>query len=289
MFDKLASQNKGYKYLLVCIDSLSRQLFVEPVKSKHADQMVAAFERLFKNAGVVPWKLITDAGKEFTARRVQQYFKQIEMDHFCMKTSPQFHAGMAERANRSIKERLYRYFTERRTQRWIDVVQPIVDAINRSPNSSIDGKKPKDVSYRNAEELRRSLKEKAEAVNAKSWHDRRFQLGDVVRIEKHKHVFAKGYLPNFTSELFVVDRVRQVPHQPVTYRIRDKQGEPIDGWFYANDLCLVKESDENEPVYDIEKVVRKQKRDGAEYLLVKWKGYPAEHNSWIPASSLLWK
>jgi hypothetical protein len=207
-----------------------------------------------------------------------------------MQTSPQFHAGMAERANRSIKERLYRYFTERRTQHWIDVVQSIVDALNRSPNSSIGGKRPKDVTYRNAEKLRLSLKEKAEEEHVNRWRQQSFQVGNLVRIEKHKHVFAKGYLPNFTSEIFVVDRVRRVPYQPVTYRIRDREGEPIDGWFYASDLCLVKEDGaDDEKVYDIEKVVKKQKRDGAEYWLVKWKGYSAEHNSWIPASSLVWK
>ena len=49
--------------------------------------------------------------------------------HYCMHTSPQFHAGMAERANRSVKERLYRYFTHANTRTWIAVIQPIVDAI----------------------------------------------------------------------------------------------------------------------------------------------------------------
>ncbi|KAL3086912.1 hypothetical protein niasHT_037281 [Heterodera trifolii] len=61
-----------------------------------------------------------------------------------MLTSPQFHAGMAERANRSIKERLYRYFTERGTYKWIEVVQDIVKGINYSINSSI-GMRPADV------------------------------------------------------------------------------------------------------------------------------------------------
>jgi hypothetical protein len=46
-------------------------------------------------------------------------------------------------------------------------------------------------------------------------------------------VFTKVYLSNFTSELFVIDRVRKVPYQPVSYRIRDRQNEPIDGWFYV--------------------------------------------------------
>jgi len=303
VFDRLAKENRGYRYLLVCIDTLSRQLFVEPVKSKQSAHMVEAFERLFKRAGVVPWKLVTDQGLEFTARPVQKYFRSLEMDHFCMFTSPQFHAGMAERANRSIKERLYRYFTERQTQRWIDVVQLIVDALNRSPNTSIGGRRPMDIDYGNAEELRQELKAAAVEANAHRWRKRRFRVGDTVRIEKYKHVFEKGYLPNFTTELFVVDQVRLVPQQPPTYRLRDRQGEPIRGWFYGNDLCRVllsgenatkaaaaaAERDDDDPLYDIERVIRRRKKEGVEYLYVKWKGYGPAHNSWIPASSTTWK
>ncbi|KAL3114413.1 hypothetical protein niasHT_017277 [Heterodera trifolii] len=123
IFDRLGKQNRGYKYLLVCIDTLSRQVFVEPVKTKTSANMINAFEHIFKRSKYIPWKVLTDQGKEFTARAVQQFFRTKDVEHFCMLTSPQFHAGMAERANRSIKERLYRYFTEQNTYKWIGVVQ----------------------------------------------------------------------------------------------------------------------------------------------------------------------
>ena len=289
IFDRLARQNKGYKYLLVCIDILSRQLFVEPVKTKSAEYMIDAFERLFARSQVIPWRLLTDQGKEFTARRVQDYFKAIELQHGCMYTSPQLHAGMAERANRSIKERLYRYFTERRTQKWIDVIQQIVDSINCSYNSTI-GMRPIDVTYENAEMVRKVLVAKAKS---KFKRKRRYlQEGDQVRIEKHKHIFQKGYLPRFTNEIFIIDKIRHtIPYQPVTYAIRDLDGEPIKGWFYSSDLCRVgaNTDDDSTPIYDIERVLRKQKRDGEDFVYVKWKGYGAEHNGWIPASSLIWR
>ncbi|KAL3079526.1 hypothetical protein niasHT_037896 [Heterodera trifolii] len=99
IFDRLAKQNRGYKYLLVCIDTLSRQLFVEPVKTKTSANMIIAFGRIFKRSKYIPWKVLTDQGKEFTARAVQQFFRTNDVEHFCMLTSPQFHAGMAERAN----------------------------------------------------------------------------------------------------------------------------------------------------------------------------------------------
>lgn len=290
IMDRLSKVNKGYKYFLVCIDTFSRQLFVEPVKSKHSANMIDAFKRLFKRSKVIPWKLLTDQGLEFNAKPVEKYFRSLDMEHFCMLTSPQFHAGMAERANRSIKERLYRYFTARRTQKWIDIIQDLVYAINHSFNSSI-GMRPVDVTYKNADELRERLKQAALLKHASASKAHQFRVGDHVRIEKHKHVFQKGYMPNFTSEIFIIDRVRRTPYQPATYRIRDQNGEPIKGWFYNSDFCLVLPADthEKDAVYDIERVLRKQKKDGVEMFYVKWKGYGTEHNSWIPANSIIWK
>ncbi|KAL3108903.1 hypothetical protein niasHT_011453 [Heterodera trifolii] len=224
IFDRLAKQNRGYKYLLVCIDTLSRQVFVEPVKTKTSANMIIAFGRIFKRSKYIPWKVLTDQGKEFTARAVQHFFRAKDVEHFCMLTSPQFHAGMAERANRSIKERLYRYFTERNTYKWIDVVQDIVRAINHSPNSSI-GMRPADVNFKNAEALRQKLHNAAENVVRRQ---PRYRVGDRVRIEKYKHVFQKGYLPRFTNELFTVAEVHS-ERSPVVYRLRDDHNEIISG------------------------------------------------------------
>ncbi|KAL3091471.1 hypothetical protein niasHS_004876 [Heterodera schachtii] len=222
IFDRLAKQNSGYKYLLVCVDTLSRQVFVEPVKTKTSTNMIIAFGRIFKRSKYIPWKVLTDQGKEFTARAVQHFFRAKDVEHFCMLTSPQFHAGMAERANRSIKERVYRYFTERNTYKWIDLVQDIVRAINHSPNSTI-GMCPADVNFKNAEALRQKLHNAAENVVRRQ---PRYRVGDRVRIEKYKHVFQKGYLPRFTNELFTVAEVH-TERSPVVYRLRDDHNEII--------------------------------------------------------------
>lgn len=295
-FQRLSKENQGFKYLLVCIDTLSRQLFAEPVKSKSPDDMIASFDRLFSRVSILPWKLKTDAGKEFTAKRVQDYFARLQIQHFTMYTSPKFHAGMAERANRTIKERLYRYFTERSTQNWVDVIQDLVTAINHSYNSTIR-MRPVDANFENANQLRKALEQNA----LKRFENKpriRFKCGDQVRIEKHKHVFQKGYTPNFTNELFTIDTIRNnVPYQPTTFRLRDRDGNLIKGWFYVYDLSKFRSEKDvrspmgsnKMPLYDIEKVLRNRRRNGVEYLFVKWRGYASEHNSWIPASSLVWK
>ncbi|KAL3095068.1 hypothetical protein niasHS_004694 [Heterodera schachtii] len=107
-----------------------------------------------------------------------------------MLTSPQFHAGMAERANRSIKERLYRYFTERGTYKWIEVVQDIVKGINYSINSSI-GMRPADVNFGNAEELRQKLYNEAKKMPKMS---PKFKVGDRVTRQIHSgFVYHENY------------------------------------------------------------------------------------------------
>ncbi|KAL3094594.1 hypothetical protein niasHT_028297 [Heterodera trifolii] len=266
ILDRLSKHNRGFKYLLVCIDTLSRQIFVEPTKSKTSTKMIKAFEKIFKRSKYFPWKILTDQGKEFTARAVQTYFRSKNVEHFCMLTSPQFHAGMAERANRSIKERLYRYFTERKTQKWIDIVQDIVKGINHSINSTI-GMRPIDVTFENAEQLRQKLYNEA---TKKPKGKAKFKVGERVRIEKHKHVFQKGYLPRFTKEIFTVAEVH-IERSPIVYRLQDDKNEIIKGWFYANDLC--KTLSNKEVLYDIEEILKKKNRNGVEYAFVKWKGY----------------
>ena len=68
----------------------------------------------------------------------------------------------------------------------------------------------------------------------------KFAIGDKVRISKHKRqVFDKGYTPNWTEEIFVIDKV--LPTKPVTYSIVDLMGEAIKGYFYAQELQRAKQ------------------------------------------------
>jgi hypothetical protein len=212
---------------------------------------------------------------------------------------------MAERANRTIKERLYRFMSHNKTTRWVDAIQKIVSAVNHSACSSIGGRRPVDVTYANAPSIREEIEEENQN-GVKKQVPPRFQTGDLVRIEKYKHLMEKGYTGNFTTEIFSVCGVRQSP-LPVTYQLADTCGEQIRGWFYAQDLSLVrlpppavkrgrrnkntnsqKTLQDSEPIWAIEHVLKKRKgQGGVEYSLVKWKGFNASHNSWIPSRSII--
>jgi hypothetical protein len=249
----LARHNRGFRYLLVCVDVLSRQIFVEPVKTKRGEDMVIALRAIIKRVGATPWKVYSDEGKEFTAGVVQRFFKKRDMIHICLITSPLFHCGVVERANRTIKERLYRYFTHNNTHKWVDVIQPLVQAINRSPCTSIGGLRPVDVTFGNAAGVRKQLK------LSRLYPPRRPSLlkkGDYVRIVVHKDVFTKGYMPNFSEEIYTITHVRK-KRAPYTYRIRDGKGVAVRGLFYAPELCKVKmQMGDSWPIRVIERVKR---------------------------------
>src|SRR6266536_3100130 len=107
-----------------------------------------------------------------------------------------------------------------------------------------------------------------------------FKVGDRVRISRIKGTFEKGYLPNWSEELFTIDKVQKTI--PVTYVIKDTLGEVVKGSFYNEEL-----QKSNQEVYRVEKVIRKKKKiDGIEHALVKWVGYSEKFNQWIPIKDL---
>ena len=64
--------------------------------------------------------------------------------------------------------------------------------------------------------------------------DRKFKVGDHVRISKYKSICAKGYTQNWSEEVFITSKIQNTV--PWTYVISDLNGEPITGGFYEQEL-----------------------------------------------------
>ena len=107
----------------------------------------------------------------------------------------------------------------------------------------------------------------------------KFSIGDKVRTSKYKRrVFDKGYTPNWTEEVFVIDKVNLT--KPVTYNLVDLLGEKVEGSFYEKELQKAKQQ-----TFRIEKVVRRDNKK--KKALVKWKGYSDKFNSWVSFKDLV--
>jgi len=102
----------------------------------------------------------------------------------------------------------------------------------------------------------------------------KYKIGDRARISKYKRkTFDKGYIPNWTEEIFTVDKIQYT--NPITNKIKDLNNEEIKGSFYEPELLKVKQV-----VFRIDKVMKKDHKK--KQALVKWKGYGDDFNSWIP-------
>ena len=81
--------------------------------------------------------------------------------------------------------------------------------------------------------------------------DPKFQVGDHVRISKYKNIFAKGYTPNLSEEIFVIKEIKNTV--PWTYVINDLNGEEIIGTFYEKELQKIDQKE-----FRIEKGIKKK-------------------------------
>ena len=102
------------------------------------------------------------------------------------------------------------------------------------------------------------------------------KFADHVRISKYKNIFAKGYMPNWSEEIFIIKKIKNTVLW--TYVVNDLNGEEIIVTFYENEL---QKTDQKE--FRIEKVLKKK----GDKLYVKWKGYDNYFNSWIDKKDIV--
>ena len=109
----------------------------------------------------------------------------------------------------------------------------------------------------------------------------KFKIGDQVRISNIKRKFEKGYLPNYSKEIFAVSKT--VPRNPAVYKLKDYDGEELKGTFYDKELQKVIKHDD---MYEVEKILKKRGKGKSVQYLVKWSGCPDKFNSWVSASAI---
>ena len=274
----LKKHNDGNNFILTAIDVFSKVAYAYPIKNKTAVCVIKALKSAFEKAGLRPALLQTDRGLEFLSASVQKFLKENGIKHF-VSLNEDIKAAVVERFNRTLKERIWRYFTKNNTSRYVSALPSIVSSYNRNFHRSI-GMSPSQVNSRNQEEVWNRLYGGSSPVTSKK--DKTLKVGDIVRISQTRMKFKKGYLPGWSTETFVVTDVLKT--SPITYHLRDEAGEDIDGAFYSQEIQRVK-APAADKVYNIERVL---KRKGGE-VLVRWQGYPEKYDSWIKSKSVVSK
>ena len=200
--------------------------------------IVKAFQIILKQSNRKPNKIWVDKGSEF----YNAYFKKWLRDNDIVMytTHNEGKSVVAERFIRTLKSKIYKYMTSISKNVYIDKLDDIVDEYNNTYHTTI---KMKPIDVKDNTYINTSKK-----INNK---DPKFKVGDRVRISKYKNIFAKGYMPNWSEEVFVIKKIKNTV--PWTYVINDLKGEEIIGTFYEKELQKTSEEE-----FRIEKVIRQK-------------------------------
>lgn len=233
-FAPIKKENLGYRYLLTMIDCFSRKAIAIPMKSKTAESSISALKKAFKFLGA-PQKLQTDQGSEFFAEKVKRYFKDtVRIKHFHSKSKMK--ASIVERFNRTLRSKIVKYMVAKESLTYVGALPDIIEGYNASVHSALEKYSPNDVNKRNEKEIFEI--QYREYLNKRK-ANRKFQIGDSVRIATSRTPFKKGHHRNFSVELYeVVDTLNT---QPNTYRVKNQsKSTAVEGMFYEEQLQKAK-------------------------------------------------
>jgi len=226
-------ENKGYRYILTLIDVFSKKAWAFPIKDKGGQEVRRTLEKFFKSLEKLPEKIQSDKGQEFRNKLVQALFDKNNIEHFSTENQ-ETKAQVVERFQGTLQKALYKMFSVHGNHNWIEHLDAVMNGYNSRYHSSI-GMKPNQVTPENE-------------INVVTWMNcknpptarvkKHFKKGQIVLIAKASRTFTKGYKAQWTEELFKIHRIKNTT--PVTYIVKDMDGDIIEGSFYGEELQLIK-------------------------------------------------
>ena len=215
----LSRKNKGIKYLLCVIDLYSKYAFVIPLKDKKGISIVNAFNKIIKQSNRKPNIIWVDQGGEFYNNVFEKWLSDNDINMYSMYNEGK--SVVAGRFIRTLKNKLYKHMTAKGKNVYY-VLDDVVNKYNNTKHSTI---KMKPIDVKNNKRV---------YIDEHNEKDSKFKVGDRVRISRYKNILAKGYAPNWSSEIFIVDKINDT--LPYTYNLKDLNDEEIIGSFYDKEL-----------------------------------------------------
>ena len=249
--------NKRFRFLLCVTDSFSKYAWAVPLKDKKCTSIVNAFQKILNQSGRKPNKIWVDKGSEFYNNSFKKWLKDNDIERYSILNEEK--SVVAESFIRILKNKIYKYMTATSKNVYINKLDDMINEYNNTYHRTIK-MKPVDVKDNTYIDFEKEVNDK----------DPKFKVGNHVRISKYKNIFAKGYMPNWSEEVFVIKKVKNTV--PWTYVINDRDGEEIIGTFNEKELQKT-----NQKEFRIEKVIKRK----GDKLCAKWKGYDNSFNSWI--------
>ncbi|KAL3075210.1 hypothetical protein niasHT_037439 [Heterodera trifolii] len=240
-FQALSRKNSGYRYLLLAVDVLSRRMFGSPVKR-------GVWPNAKASGNTVHGPRVGVCGQTHEGVLRREWHKkvrdQLEEEGSRRRESHPYAEDSAVQV----------FLCQEHTSAWVDVLPKFLSAINNSVCRAT-GLRPNEISDVNAREVwKRVYGEGLVPADKRP----KIKAGETVRIPEPKHIFEKGYIPNYSDHVYTVDEAWST--NPQHYLLKDYYGTKLKRKFYLPELTKV-QIDEN-TMYRIEKKYKERMKDG---------------------------
>lgn len=267
----LSEDNDGHSYLLCVICVFSKYAWCVSLKNKTATCVISGFNQIFSSTPRRCHRLISDAGGEFVNKTFLSFLKRHGIE-FYRTYNPDTKAQICERFQRTLKNSLFRVFTDKGSYRYVDgILHDVLESYNSRYHRSIK------MTPKEGSDPKRTLEvyENLYGKETKKRQKPRFREGDYVRISREKKRFEKGYTWNWSEEIYKITRVLR--HTVPCYKIHDLDGDEVIGSFYEAELQKVTKPEQ----FEIEYIVQSEGKGNSQKHLVHWRGYTDKSRSWV--------
>lgn len=202
-----AKENNGYRYLITIIDVFSKYGHAFAVRKKTGAEVKAGFLKIFNV--YKPESLQTDMGGEFNNTGLKTLLAAEGITYFTAKNT-ETKCAIVERFNKTLRNRMFRYFTSKGTRKYIEVLPKLITAYNNSVNRST-GFAPSKVTHEHRDQIFEKLygaKNERELLRKQAVKPK-IKLKDNVRIPYIAEPLDKGYYPTWTDEIFTVEQANK--------------------------------------------------------------------------------
>jgi hypothetical protein len=222
---KFANYNNGYNFILLVIDIFSKYVWLRPLKDKKGESVSRALEDVLAE-GRSPNRIRTDKGQEFRFRLVDAVLKQRGILHLFAQNT-EIKANYVERVIKTIKSKVYRYFTHTQSYNYVKDLQKFANSYNKIYHRTI-GMPPNKVTKGKETNLwwkmywPKSVKPAKKTKKVRKPF--RFKVGDQVRHTYIRNPFTREYDEKWTGEIFKISQKILRGGLPL-YRLKDFHDE----------------------------------------------------------------
>lgn len=197
---KYSSYNKNFKYIFVMIDIFSRMVYAIPLKNKDIDSTTKAIGDIIKKNKLQPNSIMSDSDSSFLGSKFQTLLDKNNIHHDTVIIDDHHALGIIDRFARTLKTIFTRIFLRNKTKNWIDDLDNVISAYNKTPHSSLNNIAPRDASEQDNQDIIFKINQEK---NKKNTHESDLSKNDLVRI-KITGLFKKGTDPTFSDEVYKV-------------------------------------------------------------------------------------